>query len=177
MTENNIISPEWFPISNEDLGPGNETGITIRNIPLFSKLKQRDWSEISSFFHERHYKTNETIFEYGTPGLGMYIVMSGSVKIIGPPSDEELVFAELHAGDFFGEMSLIDFIERSATAVAREETVLVGIFRPQLEKLLKRRPKLGILIISRLAKIISHRLRQTNLLLREYKIHSRVRSE
>ncbi len=177
MDSKNNLSPEWSPITSEDLGTGKEHGIMLRNIPLFQDLKQRDWRDISAFFHERHFNAGEVIFQYGTPGLGMYIILKGEVKIIGPEDSENTVYAHLIQNDFFGEMSLVDAIDRSATAIAEEESTLAGIFRPNLEELLKRRPKLGLIIMTRLARIIAYRLRQTNQLLLARNIQSGIRSE
>ena len=97
----------------------------------------------------------------------MYIIVSGAVKVVMDRGSETLELARLQSGDFFGEMSLIDDYDRSATVVAVGETRLIGIFRPQLQELIVQRPKLGVVLLNRLAIIIVHRLREANRMLVE----------
>ena len=95
----------------------------------------------------------------------MYVIVEGKVRIVTEEDGSEVVLTTLSYGDFFGEMSLIDEIERSASAVAETTTRLVGLFRPQLQQLMTHRPRLGIVIFERLAKIVVQRLRFSNQLL------------
>jgi len=160
-------SPEWFPVHREMLLPNAAPRETLQRNPLFENLSRRDWRELTDLFHERQFQAGETIFLQGTPGLGMYIIVSGAVRIIRVADDRQLELARLIEGDFFGEMSLVDDFERSATALVAEPTQLIAIFRPQLEALMNRRPALGIILMRRLARIISFRLREANGVLSE----------
>ena len=69
---------------------------------------------------------------------------------------------QLKEGNFFGELTLLDEKSRSAAAVSRENSVILGFFRPDLLDLLKRKPSFGIKILLNLASIIGDRLRDTN---------------
>lgn len=69
------------------------------------------------------FRKNETIFKEGDYPNCMYDIQTGSVGIYadyGEDSQKEL--AILHEGDFFGEIGLIDYCPRSATAIALEPT-------------------------------------------------------
>lgn len=165
--DNQPPNPEWFSVDSELLLPKDNTTQLLRHIPLFRDLSNRNWREISNMFHERSFKKDEIIFKEGTPGLGMYIVVDGAVRIIGEVNDQIIELASLVPGQFFGEMTLIDNTDRSATALATEPTRLIGIFRPQLKDLMNRRPRLGMTILVRLAEIIVFRLRTANRYLAE----------
>jgi len=164
------LAVEWAPFHRGAVGEDVLIKRALRSTPLFEKLRSRDWKLISDLFHVRDYAPGEVIFEQGTPGLGMYVIVDGKVKIVTEEEGKEVVLASLEHGDFFGEMSLIDEIERSAGAVAETQTRLVGLFRPQLQELMAHRPRIGIVIFERLAKIVVQRLRYSNeLLMRQMK--------
>jgi len=161
------LAVEWIPFHRKLADEETVIKRTLRSTPLFEKVNRRDWKLVSDLFHVRKYDSGEVIFEEGTPGLGMYVIVEGRVKIVTIEEGEEVILAELREGDFFGEMSLIDEVERSAGAVAVGTTKLVGLFRPQLRELMNHRPRLGIMIFERLAKIVVQRLRQSNAILAE----------
>lgn len=167
------LAIEWAPFHRGKVGEETLVKRALRSTPLFENLRSRDWKLMSDLFHVRDYSAGEVIFEKGTPGLGMYIIVDGRVKIVTEEQGEEVILTVLNHGDFFGEMSLIDEIERSAGAVAETQTRLVGLFRPQLQQLMTHKPRLGITIFERLAKIVVQRLRYSNQLLlqqmQEYK--------
>jgi len=98
----------------------------------------------------------------------MYIILSGGVEIaIGIRAGEKKVLAQLGEGDFFGELSLLDTENRSASAIATDHTQLLVFSQPDLLSLLERNPVLGNKILLNLARVISARLRKTNELLTE----------
>ena len=167
------LAVEWAPFHRGKVGEETLVKRALRSTPLFENLRSRDWKLMSDLFHVRDYSAGEVIFEEGTPGLGMYVIVDGRVKITTDENGKEVVLTTLNHGDFFGEMSLIDEIERSAGAVAETQTRLVGLFRPQLQQLMTHKPRIGIAIFERLAKIVVQRLRYSNQLLlqqmQEYK--------
>jgi CRP-like cAMP-binding protein len=75
------------------------------------------------------------------------------------------ILAQLQQGDFFGEFSLLDGGERSATAIATDHTTLLGFFRPDLFSLMDRNPRMGNKLLLALAKVVVARLRKTTELL------------
>jgi len=132
----------------------------LRNIPLFDGLARKELSAVESILHRREYDSGEVLFHQGNPGVGMYIIQEGTIEIVYEPTDDTL--AELSDGDFFGELALLNETPRSATAVARTESVLYGLFRPDLLGLVRRDPSLGVEILLRMSQVISERLIQTN---------------
>ncbi len=135
----------------------------LSGVPIFSQLSSRELRQVSSIVHQRQYVSGELVFTQGDPGLGMYVIEHGKVEIIfRDDAGTEKKLAVLADGDFFGELSLLDESPRSATALAKTESKIIGFFRPDLIDLLSRSPKLGTKILFKLGEVIGTRLRVTN---------------
>lgn len=138
----------------------------LKKVPIFSDLTPKELTEVEKIVHRRRYKKNETIIHTGDPGLGMYIIVNGSVEIV--EEDEKAgkrSLAKLSDGSFFGDMALLDEDPRSASAIALADSDIMGFFRPDFLDLIYRKPKLGIKVLLALARVIGERLRHTNELL------------
>jgi len=133
----------------------------LQHIPFFKKLKKSELREFAAIVYVRWFKKNEVIFKENEPGIGMYIIYKGVVQLF---RNSELNGKEqisiLIADDFLGEQSLMDELSRNVTAIALEDCCLLGIFRPDLLALIKRKPRLGNKILLTLAQLISSRLHQ-----------------
>lgn len=132
----------------------------LQNIPLFEGLSRKELSAVKSILHRREYDANEVLFHQGNPGVGMYIIQEGTIDILYEPTGDTL--AELGDGDFFGELALLNETPRSATAISRDDSVLYGLFRPDLLDLVDRDPSLGVQVLLRMGRVLSERLIQTN---------------
>ncbi|MCH8034689.1 MAG: cyclic nucleotide-binding domain-containing protein [Bacteroidetes bacterium] len=146
-----------YPTEKSDLQ------ISLQSIPLFESLGKRDLSLILNIIHSRSYLTGEYIFYQGDPGIGLYVIREGKVRIIR--SDEEgneIELAIFSKGDFFGELAMIDGEKRSASAVAKSDVRAAVIFKPDLDEFIEKYPKKGINILYGISKIIATRLRLLN---------------
>lgn len=129
----------------------------LERVPIFSDLNRKDLKAIERILHRRQYAAGEPIFRNGEMGLGMYIIVSGEVVITAGGTESEL--ARLHDGEFFGEMSLLTEEPRNADARAVVDTQVFGFFQPDLLTLLETRPRLGVAVVMKLARIVAERLR------------------
>jgi len=154
--------PMWeniFKKPTED----SETVLALKGVPIFQDLEKKRLREIEHLVHHRTYAKGETVFTQGQPGLGMYVILSGSINIIQTDKeDNELTLATLEEGAFFGEMGLLVDAPRSASARASEITEIVAFFRPDLFDLLNRQPVIGTQILRGLAEVMANRLREQN---------------
>ena len=103
---------------------------------------------------------SQVIFEEGNAGDCLFLVNSGSVrisKIGGGGNQETLGFIE--AGNYFGEMALIDNEPRSATALAITDVELVPISEKQFLFLVSQTPYFALKVM----RILAQRLRATNM--------------
>lgn len=110
----------------------------LRNIDLFADLDQKAIESLAEFCEERFYRSGETVVRQGDPGIGLYILITGNVKvIIETESGEELEIAERGAGEFLGEMTILDNAPRSASLIATEDTHCIllpsWVFRARVE--------------------------------------------
>lgn len=146
----------------------NDTLNALRENILFQDLSDAELRFLESVVHVRRYHPGEPVFQQGDMGVGMYMITSGRVEIYvqdptAPFEDSREIFiTHLLPGDFFGELSLVEESgRRSASAVCRETTVLIGFFKPDLKEILSRRPAMGIKILFRLAEVLGRRLKET----------------
>ena len=135
--------------------------VFLQRIRLFEGIKKRSLIHVLENLQERTYLKGETIFTQGDIGRALFLVFSGKIALsrLDPETQKSEAIAEVHPGEFFGEMALLEEMPRTATAVALEETRVFMLFKIKLESLLFARPKIGVVIASQLAKILSARLR------------------
>ncbi|MEI7973118.1 MAG: cyclic nucleotide-binding domain-containing protein, partial [Bdellovibrio sp.] len=135
---------------------------------LFQDLSLGELRMLEQIVHVRNYRPGETIFKQGELGVGMYIIMKGRVNIyseeieaISSETKTHLV-TQLQQDDFLGDLALVEEnSRRSATAVAQEDSTLIGFFKPDLVEVTKRKPGAGVKILFRLAEVLGGRLRET----------------
>ena len=128
---------------------------------LFQDFSKAELQELSNLIYVRWFKKEEIIFHENAPGMGMYIIHEGIVKFsrnFSLNGREQAI--NLNKGDFFGDLTLAEENPRSATAVAVDDCCLIGIFRPDLIRLLERKPRLGNRILLKLNQLISEKLQQ-----------------
>ncbi len=153
----------WRNLFNRDARRKESVIAILRRGPLFRGLSNSELREFEKIIHRRRYKEGEAVFWEGEPGVGMYIVEEGSVAIYkGADEKDRELLAELTRGEFFGELALLDESPRSATAVALENSRILGLYRPDLLDLIERKPRLGNKFLFQLATLIGERLKHTN---------------
>lgn len=136
---------------------------TLRKVPIFSELSNKELEKVGYISHMREYDDEEIIFHESQPGAGMYMIRIGKVRIVHKTAtgdDQELTI--LSDGDFFGDVGLLDNSPRTAAAISMGKSQIIGLFRPEILKLIDKDPKLGCKILLKLARGIAARLRHAN---------------
>ncbi|WP_262688512.1 methyl-accepting chemotaxis protein [Paenibacillus baimaensis] len=103
-------------------------------------------------------QSGEVIFRSGDAGEDMYVVLKGSVNIFLEQNGSSIPVARLRQGDFFGEMSLLEGMPRSGTAIVDQASELVMLSEDSFRKLMKE----DIVLAWRVMKGLSSRIRSTN---------------
>ncbi len=125
----------------------------------FSGAIRAELEALQSAGETRTFRAGEVIFSAGDPGDGFYVIENGRVQIIASfAGTEPRVLATITAGDFFGEMAVLDDAPRSATAKAETDTRATFLSRDELLELLERRPRLALNLIRE----FSNRIRALN---------------
>src|SRR5450759_1089584 len=102
----------------------------LRSVPLFGSLDDAAARHLRSLLLVQDIKSNNAIFRAGDSGDSLCLIESGRVRIsIIDEDDKRVILAELAAGDFFGEMALIDGKPRSADAIVIEDARLAVLSR------------------------------------------------
>jgi len=104
------------------------------------------------------YSAGEVVFREGDDGSEMYIIQSGSVAIYKEVDGKELFKKVFERGDFFGEMSLLESVSRSATAEVLEDTELIVINAATFNQMIQSNAEIAV----RMLRKLSTRLRVTN---------------
>ncbi|ACN82978.1 Crp/Fnr family transcriptional regulator [Brachyspira hyodysenteriae] len=86
--------------------------------------------------HTKKYNTDDVIFLEYEKGDKFYLVQSGSVKITKVIKDVEKLLDIVYAGEFFGEMAILEDTTRSASAIANEPTVLLELRKENFQSIL-----------------------------------------
>ena len=125
----------------------------LRRCRLFARVDAESLAVCVASLRVRRFRKNETIFHQGDPGDSLYIVESGSVKIVlSPPEGEDVaIIATLGRGEFFGELALLDGAPHSATAIAIEPTQTLVLRRETFDQLIETQPALRRALFAALA--------------------------
>lgn len=136
-------------------------------------LSSRDLRLLATFSHEEFFRSGQTIFVEGDTGEELYIILEGQVRISKfIPGVGEEALAILEKGDFFGEMALINQAPRSADARAHTDVTVLPIESGLLTDILSRDVSSSYDFLYILCKILSHRLREINLKIYQWRIMS-----
>ena len=138
---------------------GNDAIETLRPIPLFSHVAESDLEQIAFHLIERKYPKSTTIVEEGLPGDYMYIVREGRVKVTKLSEDgREKILDMKGAGEFVGDMALLDRAPRSASVKTLTPVTVLALSRGDFMGLLRKSPDLALAVIQEL----THRVRTVN---------------
>ena len=122
----------------------------------------------------RRFEAQDIIFEEGDSGSEMFIILSGSARVlITATNGNKVEIAQLKAGDIFGEMSLLEGLRRSATVQLLEDTTTVAVNERNFESVIRQEPALAL----RIMKSLSDRIRKQNAELAKVKDQSVLNSQ
>ena len=135
----------------------------LRSVPLFSSLDSQATAQLGEYLTIHDYPKSSLIFRNGDPGDAMYLIDLGKVEISITDADgANVTLAELEAGDFFGEMAMLDGQGRSANATAVESSRLAKLTREDFLAFVQSDPRVTLELLTAL----TNRLRRTDELLR-----------
>ena len=139
----------------------DDTRNWLSYIQLFEGLTptQLDW--VSQRAHRRIFEAGRNVMTIEQPGEAVYIILHGTVKVHIEQDERDVILAILGTGDMLGEMSLIDSVGRSASAVALESSLLLWMDKITFNYILDNFPP----VARNLVKIMSSRVRLSDQLI------------
>jgi CRP/FNR family cyclic AMP-dependent transcriptional regulator len=125
----------------------------LDQIPLFSDLDTAELELLSTKMVTRKYPRNTVVINEGDQSDSLYVIRSGSVKVfLGNDEGREIILNVQRAGEYFGELALIDSGPRSASVMTQEKTALSIISKADFEDFLRQHPPANAKIMRGLVK-------------------------
>lgn len=133
----------------------DDTRNLLADIELFTGLThtQLDW--VAQRAHRRVFEAGRNVMTIDQPGEAVYIILHGTVKIHIEQGERDVIISIMGAGDLLGEMSLIDSIGRSASAVTLEDSLMLWMDKATFNYMLDNFSP----VARNLVKILSSRVR------------------
>ncbi len=133
----------------------------LRRLPVMAGLDEAALQFLGGLANEENHPTDGVIVREGAPGDRMFFVCSGRVNVVKQTAGGAPVrLAEFGPGDFFGEMSLVESVVRSASVVATEPTRVCTLKALDFYKLYRQRPDQYGIVMLNIARDLARRLRR-----------------
>lgn len=128
----------------------------VRQVTVFEDLSDESIEVLAKVLERRSFRKDALILQQSEPGNSMFFIVEGRCKVALYGEDgKEVILSSLRAGDFFGEMSLLDGQPRSASVIATEDTELFELHREGFLQAMHLQSELVIRILL----VMSRRLR------------------
>lgn len=135
----------------------------LRKVDLFASLLPEHLKLVMDIVREEEHEAGKKLFGDGDPADRVYVIVRGKVRISKQiPGVGEEALAVLEAGDYFGEMALIDEAPRSADAICNTNVVVGVIDKRAFEDLLFMNKDLAYDMLWTFVRTLSGRLREAN---------------
>ncbi|HEY3165136.1 MAG TPA: cyclic nucleotide-binding domain-containing protein [Candidatus Limnocylindrales bacterium] len=125
--------------------------------PLFGGVGPGDLLAIAERSLEVEFPADHVIARQGEIGTGLFVIVEGAVRVVR--DGEEI--ARIGAGDFFGEMSVIDGLPRVAQVITVEPTTCLALASWEFERLILDHPTIGLAILRGLSARLRAKTEQT----------------
>jgi CRP/FNR family cyclic AMP-dependent transcriptional regulator len=129
----------------------------LHRLPVMAGLDEAALQFLGGLAGEEQYAAGDVIVREGDPGDRVYFVSAGRVRVEKGPA---VRLAEFGPGDFFGEMSLVESVMRSASVIATEPTLVFTLKGMDFYKLYRQRPDQYGIVMLNIARDLARRLRR-----------------
>ena len=137
----------------------------LKKIPSLEYFSEKDLKGILEMSKLRQYEPGEVIMKEGGFDSCIFFLMSGKLKVV--KNDESLSILK-RTGDVFGEMALLEDLPRSATTIAHTSVITLEINRDDFLNYIHKNSGNGVKILLKLSRILSSRLRETDVKLKTF---------
>lgn len=132
--------------------------LLLREVPIFSKLEPDDLEKVANIAEEQLFSNHSVLCNEGEPGKTMFIIATGAVDVVKTTGNKETILATRKAGEFVGEMAILESAPRSATLKAHGEVRVLVIDGDAFTMILRDRPEVAISVLRQM----SSRVRELN---------------
>lgn len=137
--------------------PAPESGerSVLADIELFRDLDRDALTMIEQGSRYRRFSADEHIIDKDSPSTDVFFVLRGLVRVVNySVSGREITFADIPQGAYFGELSAIDGLPRSAGVMAVTDSMIMSMSRRMFQALLTDYPPLALKVMRKLAQVI-----------------------
>ena len=120
------LHPGWLPV--------------LGRVSLFKVLPQRHLKRVGRLAEMKRFSKGAQVVRAGARGDALYVILDGGAQVRTPSGHTR----KLAAGDYFGELALLDGAPRAATVTATGVLTTARIGRTAFQKLLKEEPAIGV---------------------------------
>lgn len=115
----------------------------LAKVPIFAELSDRNLRRILRSSETYTYEDGASVVKEGTPSRGVFVILQGKAKVVrrGRTVDR------LHAGDFFGEIGLLDGGPRTASVVAEGTLTCLVVLREEFRRILADEPPVAAAVL------------------------------
>lgn len=126
----------------------------LAHIRMFELLNEDDRQALAEVIDELMVPSGHTLFQAGDPGDSLFIVREGAIELfIKDTAGQKIVLTLAENGDMFGELAMLDFGPRTATAVALMESQVLVLDRDDLMLLFQRKPEAALHMLAGLSSL------------------------
>jgi CRP-like cAMP-binding protein len=122
----------------------------LERVSLFQRLEKRHIRSLTRLVREQEYQPGQLMVQEGQSGLGLYIIAEGTAEVIRGNQ----VLGTLGAGDFFGEMALLDDLPRTADVRASVPTRCLTLSKWEFLGELESHPQMALPLLPMLSRRI-----------------------
>lgn len=142
-------------------GTGLRVG-QMRRIRLFADMSDEQVEEFLGMIEKVKVRSFQNIVRQGEHGDSMYLILDGEARVSVKLDGKEDTIAMLGAGDFFGEVAVLDDGPRSADVVANKDCTLLKLSKKSLQKIIETNAQLAALFLLAMNRFLGGRIRATN---------------
>lgn len=122
----------------------------LGGVPLFENLSKKQLKQVAELAEIARFMAGASIVKQGVIGDSFYVVLAGQAKVVA----NGRTIHRLLPGDHFGEISLLDGGERTASVVAETPMTLLEITQKQFFSMLTKDPETTVALLEGLARAV-----------------------
>lgn len=130
----------------------------LARMPIFRPLNDREILRVLQVTEVTSYADGDTVIEQGGRGEELFIVLSGTVRVIRNGTE----IARLTQGDHFGEMALVRSQPRSASVASEGPSELMVVRRSEFFEILRKEHQLAVKLLWQFVGVLAERLAETS---------------
>ena len=134
----------------------------LKTINLFKELTSWQLARLSEVLYFRTYEESEYVFSSNHPGAALFLIQTGEVSIEIERGDRTYNLATLNEHQCMGDLALVDYTERTASARATKKTTGYAVYRKDLEKMMVTDSDIACKIYRAIAVMVAERLKAMN---------------